>query len=615
LRIGLSITDIGWLTYKKGANSNNFILNGTTNLKEDFDNLDNSNGKISSHNQRINELIATNQAYQQGNETETFKTTLPMAISLQVDYHLWKGFYLNFTPFISLYQAHNVKDDFAKIHSYSIVSLAPRFEHKWFGISVPLQYNQMSERGFALGLGLRMGPLWIGTNDLLSLCSRDIYGMNLQAALKVPIMYNKKRDSDGDHISDRKDKCKAVSGVCQYQGCPVPDNDKDGVPDRDDECPQIRGIKALKGCPDSDGDGIADKDDECPDIVGLQQFNGCPDTDGDAIPDRLDSCPDEHGPADNNGCPKKAPIDYTGQILFKANKTSLVSSSYPLLDSLVSIINNNPEYYITVDGHTDSSGNSKSNIKLSQKRAEAIRDYLLKKEIAPERVIARGYGDTKPIVDNKTVESRAKNRRVEINLATPFIQEEKSTKFDIPTGGIFDTKDNQADSLSTAFNVPTGDIFDAKDNQADSLSTAFNIPTWYIFDTNDNPADSLSSKNVKTKIEAVIAQMENAIYFDSDKYELKKEAIKVLDKKIALLRKYPDMRVSLVAHNCTLIKDELNDLLSENQIEMARFYMISQGISSHRLTNVLIDKKFSTYPNTTEYNSNHNKCVGFIVME
>jgi outer membrane protein OmpA-like peptidoglycan-associated protein len=593
LRIGLSITDIGWLTYKKGANSNNFILNGTTNLKEDFGNLDNSNGKISGSNQRINELIATNQAYQQGNETETFKTTLPMAISLQVDYHLWKGFYLNFTPFISLYQAHNVKDDFAKIHSYSIVSLAPRFEHKWFGISVPLQYNQMSERGFALGLGLRMGPLWIGTNDLISLCSRDIYGMSLQAALKVPIMYNKKRDSDGDHISDRKDKCKTVSGVCQYQGCPMPDEDKDGVPDKEDECPKVRGKKALKGCPDSDGDGIADKDDECPDIVGLQQFNGCPDTDGDAIPDRLDSCPDKPGPADNNGCPKKVSVDYASQILFETNKATLVSSSYPLLDSLVSIINNNPEYYITVDGHTDNSGNPQSNMILSQERAEAIKDYLLKKEIAPERVIAKGYGETKPIVDNMTAESRAKNRRTEINLITPYIQEEKSTKFD----------------------VSTEDIFEAKENPANSLSTKFNIPTWYIFDTKENPADSLSLKNVKTKIEAIIAQMESSIYFDPDKHELKKEALKMLDKKIALLRKYPDMRISLVAHTCNLIKDELNDQFSESQIEMARFYMISQGVSSHRLTNVLIDKKSASSSNTTEYNSSHNRCVGFTVME
>jgi outer membrane protein OmpA-like peptidoglycan-associated protein len=512
-----------------------------------------------------------------------------MAISLQVDYHLWKGFYLNFTPFISLYQAHNVKDDYAKNHSYSIVIFAPRIEHKWFGVSVPLQYNQMVERGFALGLGLRIGPLWIGTNDLISLCSKDIYGMSLQAALKVPIMYNKKRDSDGDHISDRKDKCKNVSGVCRYQGCPIPDKDKDGVPDREDECPKVRGIKALKGCPDSDGDNIADKDDECPDIAGLQQFNGCPDTDGDTIPDHLDSCPDEHGPADNNGCPKKVPVDYACQILFEANKTTLVSSSYPLLDSLVSIINHNPEYYITVDGHTDNSGNSKSNIILSQKRAEAIRDYLLKKEIAPERVIAKGYGDTKPIADNKTAESRAKNRRTEINLITSYIQEEKSTTFDISTW----------------------DIFDANDNQTDSLSTKFNIPTWYIFDTNENPADSLSSKNVKTKIEAIIALMESSIYFDPNKYELKKEAFKVLDQKIALLRKYPDMRISLVAHKCNLIKDELHNQLSKNQVEMARFYIISQGISSHRL----IDPNSSTSSDTTEYSSSHNRCVGFTVME
>jgi hypothetical protein len=562
LRIGLSVTDIGWLTYKKGANSNNFILNGTTNLKEDFDNIDNNNGKISGMNQRINELIATNQAYQQGNETETFKTTLPTAISLQIDYHIWKGFYLNFTPFISLYQARNVKDDFAKIHSYSIISLAPRFEHKWFGVSIPFQYNQMSKTGVTLGLGLRLGPLWIGTNDLLSLCSKDMYGMNLQAALKIPIMYNKKRDQDGDHISDKKDKCKTLPGVCENQGCPIPDSDGDGVLDQDDECPDILGIMALNGCPDGDGDSIADKDDECPDRPGLPQFNGCPDSDGDGIPDREDQCPDvpglsqfngcpdtdgdtipdkddpcpdkagpakfngcpdsdgdgipdrldacpdepgkpelrgcpdkdrdrdgipdgldecptvkglislngcpdkdgdnipdykdecpnmpglpqfngcpdsdgdgipdhldgcsdEPGPANNNGCPKKVPVDYAGQILFEPNKTTILPYSYPLLDSLVSLINNNPECYIKVDGHTDNSGNPKLNMTLSQMRANAIRNYLLSRGVVEDKIVAKGYGDTKPIADNKTAAGRVKNHRIEINLVTPWVEEKR----------------------------------------------------------------------------------------------------------------------------------------------------------------------------------------------
>ena len=562
LRIGLSVTDIGWLTYEKSPNTGNFMLNGNTNIKEDFYNMNSDNGAINEINNRLRMLIETNPAYQPREDKGEFRVTLPTAASLQVDYHMYKGLYLNFTPFISLYQTRNVKDDLMKTHSYTVISLTPRFEHKWFGISVPLQYNQMAMTGFALGVGLRLGPFWIGTNDLLGLCSKDVYGMNFQTALKIPIMYNKKRDRDGDHISDRKDKCKTIAGVCEYGGCPVPDRDGDGVLDKDDECPDEPGLPALKGCPDRDGDGVADKDDECPDVPGLPQFNGCPDTDGDGIPDKddecpdvpglpqfngcpdtdgdgipdkddacpdkagpaewngcpdsdgdgipdhldacpdeagipelngcppkdrdkdgvpdaldecpdvpglakfngcpdrdgdgvpdhkddcpdvpglpelrgcpdrdgdgipdhLDECPDEPGPADNNGCPKKIPIDFADKILFETGKATIVSSCSPLLDSLVSILNNNPECYVTVDGHTDNVGKSKANMTLSQRRADAIRDYMLKKGIAPEKVIAKGYGDTKPIADNKTPEGRAKNRRTEINLVTPWAQEEK----------------------------------------------------------------------------------------------------------------------------------------------------------------------------------------------
>jgi outer membrane protein OmpA-like peptidoglycan-associated protein len=452
LRIGLSVTDIGWLTYKKGAGSRNFILNGVSNLETDFANMNNSSGTINGINQRINELIEHNPAYQLGDEAPEFRTTLPTAVSLQVDYHIWEGFYLNFTPYVSLYQARNIKDNFAKIHSYTVVSLTPRFEHKWFGLAIPLQYNQMSKTGFALGAGIRLGPLWIGTSDLIGLCTKDLSGMNLQAALKIPIMYNRKRDTDGDHISDRKDKCKNVPGVCEYQGCPVPDRDRDGVPDRDDECPDKPGAVALNGCPDGDGDGIADKDDECPDVKGLvslngcpdkdsdgvpdhkdecpnvpglPQFNGCPDSDGDGIPDHLDACPDEAGPAGNNGCPKKIPIDFANPILFETGKATFTASSYSSLDSLVLIMNSNPECYVTVDGHTDNAGNPKSNMILSQNRANAIRNYLFSKGIAKDKVIAKGYGDTKPVANNKTADGRAKNRRTEISLITPWTQEEQ----------------------------------------------------------------------------------------------------------------------------------------------------------------------------------------------
>jgi outer membrane protein OmpA-like peptidoglycan-associated protein len=141
------------------------------------------------------------------------------------------------------------------------------------------------------------------------------------------------------------------------------------------------------------------------------------------------------------------------------------------------------------------------------------------------------------------------------------------------------------------------------------------IPTWYILETDDNLSDSLSLENIKTKVQTIVEKMEGSIYFDLGKYELKTESIKVLDQKIALMKKYPALKVALVAHTCDLGNDKLNDQLSGNRAEMARFYMISQGINARRLEDVLMGKKFPTYPNTDEYNRSRNRRVDFQVVD
>ena len=81
------------------------------------------------------------------------------------------------------------------------------------------------------------------------------------------------------------------------------DTDGDKVNDKNDKCPDTFGLVEFNGCPDSDGDGIPDPEDDCPDKAGLEEFNGCPDTDEDGIPDNKDDCPDEYGYEKYNGCP------------------------------------------------------------------------------------------------------------------------------------------------------------------------------------------------------------------------------------------------------------------------------------------------------------------------
>ena len=103
-------------------------------------------------------------------------------------------------------------------------------------------------------------------------------------------------------------------------------------------------------------------------------------------------------------------------ILFESNKSTLQKSSFDELNKLADYLNKNRMTAIEISGHTDNTGNADANLKLSQDRANAVRDYLIKRAIAANRVIAKGYGDTKPVASNDTEEGRSKNRRIEVKM-------------------------------------------------------------------------------------------------------------------------------------------------------------------------------------------------------
>ena len=229
-------------------------------------------------------------------------------------------------------------------------------------------------------------------------------------------------DADGDGIEDSKDSCPNEAGSKEMNGCP--DSDGDGVADKDDACPNEAGSKAMNGCPDADGDGVADKDDACPSEAGPAENKGCPwpDTDGDGVLDKDDACPEVAGTVANQGCPEvteevqKQLNDYARTILFDTGKSSIKAESTSVMVDIIQILNEYPTAKFTVEGHTDSVGSAKLNQKLSDSRANSVRDFLIEKGIGADRLTAIGYGEDKPIATNNTKAGRAQNRRVEINL-------------------------------------------------------------------------------------------------------------------------------------------------------------------------------------------------------
>jgi outer membrane protein OmpA-like peptidoglycan-associated protein len=257
-------------------------------------------------------------------------------------------------------------------------------------------------------------------------------------------------DKDKDGIIDVDDACPTLPGDHSQDptknGCPR-DSDDDGIPDKVDACPQVKGPPSTdpkqNGCPpDRDGDRVPDEVDACPDTKGVAdsdpKWNGCPeDADGDGVKDSVDACPKEKGvkssdPA-KNGCPKEVRVTETELVILQQVEFKLMGrykseTIDPISDELLTevrdVINQHPEIVkIEVQGHTDDSGPEDTNQKLSEARAHEVRKWLVAAGIPASKLVAKGYGSSRPIGDNRIKQGRQKNRRVQF-----VIIEKKASK-------------------------------------------------------------------------------------------------------------------------------------------------------------------------------------------
>jgi outer membrane beta-barrel protein len=241
-------------------------------------------------------------------------------------------------------------------------------------------------------------------------------------------------DSDGDKVFDGLDQCEGTprGATVDAKGCPS-DADGDGVFDGLDTCadtPKGATVDA-KGCPsDSDGDGVLDGLDQCANTPKGAKVDdkGCPiDTDGDGVPDGLDECEDTPAglKVDPKGCPievmeRETELLDTGMIRlqgvnFETGKADILPESFSTLDAAGAVLSKWTQLKVEVGGHTDSRGGRAKNMTLSKARADSVRAYILRKypNIDPAQMTSRGYGPTKPVAPNTSPENMAKNRRVE----------------------------------------------------------------------------------------------------------------------------------------------------------------------------------------------------------
>lgn len=263
-------------------------------------------------------------------------------------------------------------------------------------------------------------------------------------------------DKDGDKVTDKEDECPEEAGLAEMKGCP--DKDSDGIRDKDDQCPDKAGPKEANGCPQIKLHLVDEKGNIIKSVVrnedGTFTFEGLPSDENVLF--KLEGEDTDILKEINikvNGTTKKALRGPNGLFKFetlKAEDTSLKpeqevavkldkkeaeilkkafdnlefetgkeiikQTSLSSLEELAGLLQKKPEWRLMIAGHTDNQGQAAANMKLSQKRAEAVKKFLVSKGIADSRFVVKWYGSTKPIADNKTPQGRQKNRRVEMTI-------------------------------------------------------------------------------------------------------------------------------------------------------------------------------------------------------
>jgi hypothetical protein len=290
MKIGASLNDFGSVTYDNSEYLTKIDVSSSEPISWSNFNSFKTLGSSSDADSFVYELWANSDS------VNVYKSKLPTSLNLNFDYHIDKNFYVG-GSYVQSLRGKNV----AGVKKQNVLALNARYERKWYGASFSLIGGNFYHR-IHTGMMIRLGPVYIGSDHLGSIfTAKRTEGVNLYAGVKLPIHYNRIKDSDMDGVSDDRDKCPDLVGSASAYGCP--DADGDRVPDKDDLCPNLAGKRNTKGCPDEDGDKVVGNADKCPDKAGTKDSEGCPDSDGDGLADHIDRCPDEKGSKELHGCP------------------------------------------------------------------------------------------------------------------------------------------------------------------------------------------------------------------------------------------------------------------------------------------------------------------------
>jgi len=228
-------------------------------------------------------------------------------------------------------------------------------------------------------------------------------------------------DDDNDGVLNSVDQCPTTPAgeAVNAQGCSL-DNDRDGVINAIDECPTTPYGEAVnaKGCPlDDDRDGVINAIDECPTTPYGEAVNakGCSlDDDNDGVVNSMDECLNTPigNIVDASGCTKMVDL----HVNFENDSFVVDMASKIKVQAYANFLNARKNFTTTIVGHTSTKGRASYNQKLSEKRAEAVKQLLITDGVEANRITAMGKGESEPMYNGNTKEVHAKNRRIEASL-------------------------------------------------------------------------------------------------------------------------------------------------------------------------------------------------------
>jgi outer membrane protein OmpA-like peptidoglycan-associated protein len=284
-------------------------------------------------------------------------------------------------------------------------------------------YEQKKDNPIEIFGGLRFDPEGeIYTTISLSSSLGQTVGTNLlRFIVGIGFRQEPMKDSDDDGVEDKRDFCRyEKEDFDRYEdsdGCPDLDNDNDGIEDSADKCENLSedldGFEDTDGCPDldNDNDGLPDTKDMCPwapeDNDGVSDFDGCPD---EEFLEMVVSVPKSRKGKIIHINPNKA-------FHFDRETNQILDKSEDALGDIIKALQKDPKILkISVEVHTDNSLNEEISLEITQKRADAISEALIKKGVDAKRVSAKGFGSSEPLKPNTTEKGRMENKRIYVRI-------------------------------------------------------------------------------------------------------------------------------------------------------------------------------------------------------